>query len=158
MRILCSRPSYKQCDFHTLKNKLIWPWNHIEITLVSSYIYSTFNPCGLCSYVPSFMKAHWMVAYEGLHEISHHKCFWINSCSGVTSLWGIWTKKCFNFFPPYILLQLDAYTNGVSYQFMVVFKNSHHQNGVNRKISIMSTAVLYGHNRNMGLTGTNKYI
>ena len=34
----------------------------------------------------------------------------------------------------------------------------HPRNGVNRNINILSTAVPYGHNPNMGWTETNKYI
>ena len=52
--------------------------------------------------------------------------------------------------------------HGVSYG-NILEKNdcdvpSHPQNGVNRNINILSTAVPYGHNPNMGWTETNKYI
>ena len=69
MIILGSQPS---SGFSYIKNKLIWPWNDLEVALVSSFNYATINPRGLCSYGPSFLMLRLMVTYEGLFEILHH--------------------------------------------------------------------------------------
>ena len=71
-------------------------------------------------------------------------------------------KKNFNYFPRNILREIYAHTHRVSYGG-ILEKNdcdvpSHPQNGVNRNINILSNAVPYGHNPNMGWTETNKYI
>ena len=66
-----------------------------------------------------------------------------------------------NYFPRNILREIYAHTHGVSYGGILEKKRlrcSESSAKRCRNINIMSTAVPYGHNPNMGWTETNKYI